>query len=342
MSYLKFYELSKQNKLEVFRSIEYQHGMSAFAIEKDWWVVRTLDILFKSSIKESLVFKGGTSLSKSWSILDRFSEDIDLSIERSIIKGANGESFDGDITNRAVNRLRVATNTFVTQVLFVELKELFESHGLAVTLRIDENNKPETDPAVIYVDYPHEVEHPDYNPASVKIEIGSRSPKDPFAEKGVKSLVDEFFKDEDFSDAPVNVPSVLPERTFLEKLFLLHEYVQMDHVNENPNRLSRHMYDIHTIQTHFSEVAKQALANHELIEKIIAHRQKFYKRNQLDYGKHYPPNFNPLPGKKYRANWEADYRSMKVNMIYNDPNTEFKDLLISLEKIRDQYNKLEL
>ena len=78
----KFYTINDSEKEAIFNAIASEKGMSAFAVEKDWWVSRTLEIIFQMDIAKYLVFKGGTSLSKAWKIIHRFSEDIDLAIDK--------------------------------------------------------------------------------------------------------------------------------------------------------------------------------------------------------------------------------------------------------------------
>ena len=85
MSEDSFYNLQRNEKVMIFQAISNQKGMSAFAVEKDWWVSRTLEIIFKMPISKHLVFKGGTSLSKAWKLINRFSEDIDLAIDREFL-----------------------------------------------------------------------------------------------------------------------------------------------------------------------------------------------------------------------------------------------------------------
>jgi predicted nucleotidyltransferase component of viral defense system len=80
MSKIQFLQLATSDRKEVFIEVATQKGMSPFAVEKDWWVSRTLDIIFQLDIAKQIVFKGGTSLSKAWGLIDRFSEDIDLAI----------------------------------------------------------------------------------------------------------------------------------------------------------------------------------------------------------------------------------------------------------------------
>ena len=81
MATIDFYKLDSKEKAAIFNTIAADKGMTAFAVEKDWWVSRTLEIIFQMPIAEHLVFKGGTSLSKAWKLINRFSEDIDLAIE---------------------------------------------------------------------------------------------------------------------------------------------------------------------------------------------------------------------------------------------------------------------
>lgn len=79
----RWHSTSDDEKRVAYNNISSNTGLPAYAVEKDWWVVQTLAILFEMEVGEHLVFKGGTSLSKSWNLIDRFSEDIDLAINRA-------------------------------------------------------------------------------------------------------------------------------------------------------------------------------------------------------------------------------------------------------------------
>ena len=83
MAKINFYTTEKAEKEAVFNAIAAENGMTPFAVEKDWWVSRTLEIIFQMSIAKHLVFKGGTSFSKAWKLINRFSEDIDLAIDKA-------------------------------------------------------------------------------------------------------------------------------------------------------------------------------------------------------------------------------------------------------------------
>mgnify|MGYP006171102363 CR=1 FL=1 len=108
MAKINFYTVSKAEKEAVFNAIAAEKGMKPFAVEKDWWVSRTLEIIFQMPIAKHLVFKGGTSLSKAWKLINRFSEDIDLAIDKEFFK-----KYKGDIS-RAKISIRGLITCFVS------------------------------------------------------------------------------------------------------------------------------------------------------------------------------------------------------------------------------------
>lgn len=117
----RWYNISQEDKQIAYNQIAEQINLPAFAVEKDWWVVQTLSILFQTEIGKHLVFKGGTSLSKGWNIIDRFSEDIDLAVDRNFF------GFEGILRKKQRTRLRKASREYIEHTLFPELKAEFAS-----------------------------------------------------------------------------------------------------------------------------------------------------------------------------------------------------------------------
>ena len=124
MSKIDFNALSDNEKREIFEAVATEKGMTPFAVEKDWWVSRTLEIIFKMEIAKHLVFKGGTSLSKAWKLIQRFSEDIDLAIDKEFFEG-----YKGDISKTQIGKLRKVAGIYTTGVFFEELKSVFNEKG---------------------------------------------------------------------------------------------------------------------------------------------------------------------------------------------------------------------
>lgn len=173
----------------------------------------------------------------------------------------------------------------------------------------------------------------------VQIEIGCRSLKEPFSDCLISSFVDQEYKDLDFVDGEFLVPSVNPERTFLEKIFLLHEEFQKPYDKIRVNRLSRHLYDIYCL--YHSEFKDKALKNEDLYKTIVYHRIEFTKVTGVDYLIHNPQTINPIPPDTIIKRWEEDYETMKSEMLYSEHRPNFSEIIITLEKLKSEINKLE-
>lgn len=141
-------KLTEQNKQNIFREVAIGINLPSAAIEKDWWVVRTLELVFASSIAPHTVFKGGTSLSKAWNLIDRFSEDIDLALDRRFL---GIEKPDSEMTGSQVSKLRKLSAKFITEKYFPELSELFKAAGLKVEIKLGEIKTDDQDPLIIEI-----------------------------------------------------------------------------------------------------------------------------------------------------------------------------------------------
>ena len=186
----RWFQIPNQTKFNAYNQIADKTGMLAFAVEKDWWVVQTLSIIFDMEIGEQLVFKGGTSLSKAWGLIHRFSEDIDLAINRSYF------GYDGDLTKREKTNLRKDTSAYISNTLFPELKQRFEQKGLiGVELKMLEAESSDQDPRIIEIYYPNVIDSPGYLMPRVQLEIGGRSLREPFEIRTFSSLIDEYYRE---------------------------------------------------------------------------------------------------------------------------------------------------
>jgi len=328
----RFNNIPQETKKRLFSQIGMNIKLPAFAVEKDWWVVQTLSVLFQTEIGKHLVFKGGTSLSKGWNIIERFSEDIDLAVNRSFF------GFDGSLGKNQRDKLRKKSKAYISEVLFPELQEKFKGNGIVnVDVELGEIVSSDQDPVIINVYYPNVIETPGYIKPRVQIEIGSRSLWEPFEERAILSFVDEYYAKTDFAQAPIHIPTVLVERTFLEKIFLLHEEFQRPEGKSRVKRLSRHLYDVFMIsQTSF---AQKSLANQDLYEKVVAHRNTFTRLGGVDYNLHNPQTLDFIPPEASLKKWKEDYLTMQEQMIYgNSPS--FETMLNALIILNKTINKL--
>lgn len=192
------------------------------------------------------------------------------------------------------------------------------------------------DPLIIEIYYTKLTETDTYLKPGVLVEVASRSLKEPFTQRTFSTFVSEIYADHSFTDKPVTIPVVNPERTFLEKIFLLHEEFQKVPEKIRVERLSRHLYDIEKLSR--TEYAEIALRNTELYNTIVRHRSKFTAISGIDYAKHNPENIRFIPPDTIIRKWEADYEEMKGSMIYGQP-LDFDELISRLLELQNRINK---
>jgi predicted nucleotidyltransferase component of viral defense system len=331
-----FYTTDKAEKEAVFNAIATEKGMTPFAVEKDWWVSRTLEIIFQMKIAKHLVFKGGTSLSKAWKLINRFSEDIDLAIDKEFFEG-----YSGDITKSKISKLRKEAGVYTTGTFFNELQEEFAAKGFNdLNFKVIEAEDSDQDPRVIEIYYPNVItSSSEYILPRVQIEISCRSLREPFTVKSFGALVDEVYAGRDFAEPLFDIPTVNPERTFLEKVFLLHEEFHRPIEKIRVDRLSRHLYDIYHLTK--AGIADKAINDKELYHTIVAHRYKFSRVGEVNYNEHNPKTLNPIPIAAIIAEWNSDYTKMKEDMIYEENKPSFEDLINNLNDLRVKLQELD-
>lgn len=324
-----FYQLSEEKKVKIFNQVSVRAGLPAYAIEKDWWVVQTLRIIFNMNLSQHLIFKGGTSLSKAWNIIERFSEDIDLALDKSVL------GIDSVNTIKQVKKLRNSSKKFITNEFYPLLIKGFNNEGIS-DAKIIISETTANDPLSIEIYYPYVTQQSEYIFPRLLIEIGSRSLKEPFKEKTITSFVAEQFPDQNFADKPITVATASPEKTFLEKIFLLHEEFQKDDIRTN--RLSRHLYDIERMMD--LPFAETAFADHELYQTIVKHRMLLFSIGTVDYNLHQPPTIIIIPPDNLLKEWEKDYIELTEIMIYGD-KLSWKKLIGRIQELQDRINKLD-
>ncbi len=305
-------------------------GLPVQSVEKDLWVTVILQLVFTLPVAKHLVFKGGTSLSKVWKVICRFSEDIDLAIDPSIW------GFEGDLTKKQIKRLRKASSIFVRDKLCQSLQEVVIETGLEQWLQVEADPDGEGDgtypePRVIHIRYKSLFDAGlPYLHSEVKLEVGARSLLEPTAEASVTSVLEDVLP----IGATVKklmIPTALAEKTFLEKAFLLHELFSSQTPRE-ANRKSRHLYDL--VQMMSTNIATRAIADDELWNTIHHHRELFTSMSGVDYTPDIRKRIRLLPMDDVIDDWRNDYKDMLTSMIYGEKPT-FEELI---EKMRELEN----
>lgn len=330
----KWIATPEESKLRIFEAVAEDQGVSPEAVEKDWWLALTLDLVFSMSCGKALVFKGGTSLSKGWGLIQRFSEDIDLALDREFL------GFSGELGKNQRDKLRKASVAYAIEQFVQELQEAFIQAGFKdVKVEPIIPSSSDHDPVKIDIYFPKLTVADGYLKPGLQIELGARSLREPFSVVAIQSLVGSgpYFKDADFTDDPIAIPLVNPERTFLEKIFLLHEEHLRPVEKRRVERLSRHLYDIYKLgKTEFKD---KALASPELYQVIVAHRERYSKVPGVDYALHQPSTICLIPPDDVLGAWEKDYQIMQESMIYEE-SPSFAELIVALTEFQTELNQL--
>lgn len=325
--------LSKERRIEILNQATELTGLPATAIEKDWWVTLCLNASFSLPYSNQIVFKGGTSLSKGWNLIERFSEDIDLAIDRKFF------GFEGDISKAQIRKLRKRSCEFISTEFLKYLKQTLTDWGAIAECELfaQDVKDSDTDPQVVEIHYNSVVDTSEYLPQRVLIEISSRSLMEPTEKREINSILSVNFPKLDFATAAYSIPTVLPQRTFLEKIFLLHEEFSQDPEKIRIDRLSRHLYDL--VRLMDTEHGIAALQNTELYKNIVAHRAKFNALRGLDYRNHTANKIKIIPPKTVIKEYEKDYSEMTKFMIYGEALT-FDRLVKRISELQTRINEI--
>ncbi|MGE0073846.1 MAG: nucleotidyl transferase AbiEii/AbiGii toxin family protein [Sphaerochaetaceae bacterium] len=333
-----FSDFRDEDRRAIFNEAERKKHIVASAIEKDWWVTIVLRALFSSEYASHMVFKGGTSLSKGWHLIERFSEDIDIAIDRDFL-GYGGELSKNQISDR----LRRASCSFVRENLSKAIEQQLIVFGLpeeAFHVTVYPSSISTVDPEKIYVEYKSVYkENNGYTPSRVLVEAGARSLMTPFEILPIESLVGELFSSEKFDDKAFHIPVTDASRTFLEKAFLLHEEFHKQVMEIRNDRMSRHLYDLEKMMD--TEIAQRAFRNEAMYIDVVEHRRRFIGLKGFEYDTLYPQFLNFIPPDSVRSTWERDYRVMRESIIYGD-SLNFPMLLERIGELNRRFRLLDI
>jgi len=324
--------LSKEQKQNIIRQTSVKTGLPDYAVEKDAWVCIVLQAVYQSKYAPHIIFKGGTSLSKAYQIINRFSEDIDLILDKSFL------GFEALPSKMAIKRLRTASGSFIINEFREELVHQLTQLGIpSDTYTIQYNDKVDdsSDPNTLafYFD-PLIARTNSYIQPRVLIEMGARSLTEPAEEREVVSFIDSEYAQLPFAQKAAKVNVVVPTRTFIEKVLLLHEEFLKPIPDIRSERLSRHLYDIDRLAD--TEYAKRAYQDHSLFEQIVAHRKAITPLRNISYALHKRDSLQIIPPSAVLNDWEQDYKAMQENMIIGDSKS-FTDLLERMKEVMQNF-----
>lgn len=334
-----FLGMSTEDQRAAYAQAESNTRLPAASIEKDLWVCWTLRELFAlPEIGPHLTFKGGTSLSKAWALIERFSEDIDVVIDRDFL-GFGGTHSPELAPSRKKQRqwleeLRAASQNAIRNSLHPALRlRIAEKLPHEAEWRL-EADPDDPDAQTLLFSYPSVYGGASYVAPRVKIELGSRSDTDPAENPEIEPYVASVFPDL-LQSYRFSVRVVAARRTFWEKAMLLHEETYRPADRRRGERLSRHYYDLYCLIQR--GVADQAIADQGLFEKVAAHREVFFRYTWMDYATLRPGRLRLLPESGRREAWQRDYAAMRETMFFGEA-PEFDEILSVVGEFERRFN----
>ena len=330
-----FYALSDESKRVAVEQTAIKHGLSNQIIEKDLWVSTLLEIIFTLPFADKLVFKGGTSLSKVWGLIDRFSEDLDLAVDRSLF------GLEGDLTVRQLKQLRKKSSLFVSNEFCEELKKAVKQYELDTYLTIEaqpngEGDKTYPEPRQIYIRYKSLFDAElSYVKPQIILETGARSLFEPTRKAAVNSMIATEFPNIRTSVAKADITTAVAAKTFLEKAFLLHELFTTNACHR-AERKSRHLYDLEKMMD--EEFAVNAIQDDDLWNTIHHHREIFTHMRDVDYSPDIRDRIVLAPPAEHYQTWADDYADMQSSMIYGD-SVSFDTLILRTKELERRFKR---
>lgn len=318
---IEFLKIPDKERRTIYQDVSNKIGLPPQAIEKDVWVTLVLQMIFTSDHADRFVFKGGTSLSKAFNLIQRFSEDVDLGLDRTTL------GFEGDLSKGQIRKLRRACHSYVSEELPKILNNRLIESGVNpdwYQLNVENTKISDQDPGTLQVNFHSLFEEVPYLANNIKIEVSARSLIEPHLNVEIQSWVDQQYPKAPFIGGAFNVVATDPRKTFLEKLILLHEEFQKPIEKIRHLRMSRHFYDIG--QLIHTEYGQAAIVDQDLFNSIIDHRRALTPMPNTNYGDLAITNLGIVPPDEFYDLYDNDYKKMQNSMIHGE-TMDFKTLI---------------
>ena len=325
--------LPKDEREVLFLNTAQKTGMPPAIVEKDFWVCYMLDYLFhRCEWKDRFVFKGGTSLSKAYHLIERFSEDIDLILDWRLLGYGLKEPWEPR-SNTQQDRFTTASTNKTKALLegsFIPMlqKGVSDEIGESASVFLEKNGEPTVNFAYPQIFSDRSILQ------VIRLEIGTLAAWSPSKDAVITSFAAEQYP-QVFTHPDSVIRTAVPERTFWEKVTILHREANRVQ-GDFPRRYSRHYYDL--FQVFGSEVKRSAFQKPDLLKDVVDFNMKFYRCPWAKYEEAYPGTIRLIPQEKYFSEIQDDYGRMK-NMIYGTVPS-FEQIITVIRELEEEINQL--
>ncbi len=317
---------SPGERSELFRGTATRTGLPPAVVEKDFWVCWTLGRIFADSrLAKKLLFKGGTSLSKVFGLIQRFSEDIDLILDWREVTGEDPVAMRSKTSQTRLNTLiQAGSRMYLKQTLAPALADILGPVAMT-SISAEE-------PDVIVIRYPVGFAD-DYCKPEIRLEVGPLAIWVPNVRRTISSYAAQEFPHL-FSAPDADVMVVRAERTFWEKATILHHEANRPISSPQPPRYSRHYYDMAMMSG--SDVKASALVDMALLNSVVESKTRFYPRTWARYELAKPGSLQLVPPEHIRATLARDYIEMRHMIFGRVPSMD--EILSTIRDLQDEIN----
>ncbi|AJM71512.1 nucleotidyl transferase AbiEii/AbiGii toxin family protein [Mycoplasma yeatsii] len=321
----KFYMGSNKDLNEIIKLTSNKIGIDRAIIEKDYWVSFLLDYIFnENKYSKSFTFKGGTSLSKCFNVIKRFSEDIDLILDWTLLGYEISEPYI-ERTIKSQSKFNIEMNKksalFLKEEFIKNLENDLKDFNLEFYIDKEDEN-------TIWCKYPTFFES-SYIIQEIKLEIGCIATTTPFKEVEISSIIDDAFPK--IFEKKSFLRAIEPERTFWEKTLILHSVCNKPEDKAFNTRYARHYYDLYCLAN--SSYKDKALQNIKLLKEATEFKKKFYWIKYANYDE-------VLENKKLKL-IPSEFRIEQIRKDYVDMKSMFYGEIIEFDKILETLKNLE-
>jgi len=336
-----YFDLTTGDQLQILSAVAPELGVTNAILEKDIWLCLVLEQLFTLPSVKPMTFKGGTSLSKVYRAIERFSEDIDITLDWRALH-ANPPSkealaaFSGGQTDKLVKQINADLEAHILNVIKPGLEEALGRVSAAIRVAFETTDKGEQrDKLRIY--YPVAAEKDNYILQSILIEFGAKNAIEPGELVVITPDVAAKVPVVSFPSANVHVLS--PQRTFWEKATLIHDecHRPAEKQRANLNRMARHWYDLARLAHH--SIGTQSLANVGLLKHVLGVKTRFYKYGFSRYDLCTNGNFRLIPDEPMLKALREDYAGMVDSKMFYGDVLNFDEVLTRLDVLQGQINQ---
>jgi hypothetical protein len=330
-----FLDLPTDERADILNTRALDLGLRADILEKDVWVCWVLQHLFEMPARKRMAFKGGTSLSMVYHVVDRFSEDIDISVDcRDLLPDIEETQATASMTRRkkAGERLNSLIGDHTRDVVVPFLRQVADDQSGTAACTVSRGD----DGDAVTVGFPSALRSPGaYLLPAVLVEFGGRNLTEPSEEHEVRPYLAPTLPTLEF---PVARPMVLrAERTFWEKATLAHEKCHRPDFVMGAERQSRHWYDLAMLADH--PLGRAALMDRDLLRRVVEHKKAFFPSGHAAYDDCLAGGFRLVPDTRAIPVLRSDYEAMRAGGMFYGPAPAFDKILERIRQLEREINR---